>query len=266
MKDILIIGAGWLGLPLAGHLLSQGYRVHGTTTQPDKLAELKRWGLKGHLYGLGDDPAGLPKADQLIFTVPPTKGGTGYAEKAAALFQHLAEQGTSQAIYTSSTAVYSPSPNYQNEDAPASSTEGSAPVLLLVEQQLRSTFSQALVVRLGGLIGPGRHPGRFLGGKKELSGGDVPVNYTSLEDACRLILELIVRESVGTYNVVTPSHPKKSEFYSFASAELGFEPPQFDPVKALEGYKCIDGRRVAEVTSTEYLNTDWKRYLLSLRR
>ena len=32
---VAILGCGWLGLPLAKHLLAQGHRVLGTTTSPE---------------------------------------------------------------------------------------------------------------------------------------------------------------------------------------------------------------------------------------
>jgi len=40
-KTISILGCGWLGLPLAQHLIERSFTVNGSTTTADKCAQLK---------------------------------------------------------------------------------------------------------------------------------------------------------------------------------------------------------------------------------
>lgn len=41
-----ILGCGWLGKPLAEHLLAEGYRVKGSTTTPEKKEILLDAGIE----------------------------------------------------------------------------------------------------------------------------------------------------------------------------------------------------------------------------
>jgi len=42
------IGLGLMGLPMAKHLLSQGYSVHGYDINPDAQQQAKKHGVKIH--------------------------------------------------------------------------------------------------------------------------------------------------------------------------------------------------------------------------
>ena len=42
MKQISILGCGWLGLPLAQQLVHEGYQIHGATTSEKKLIVLEK--------------------------------------------------------------------------------------------------------------------------------------------------------------------------------------------------------------------------------
>ncbi|WP_321539617.1 NAD(P)-binding domain-containing protein [Flavobacterium piscinae] len=45
MKQISILGCGWLGMPLAKHLLQKGYSIKGSTTTETKLELLQNEGI-----------------------------------------------------------------------------------------------------------------------------------------------------------------------------------------------------------------------------
>ena len=45
-KNISIIGCGWLGFPLAKHLIRLGYHIKGSTTSKDKLTKLESEGIE----------------------------------------------------------------------------------------------------------------------------------------------------------------------------------------------------------------------------
>ena len=74
------------------------------------------------------------------------------------------------------------------------------------------------VVRLGGLIGPGRAPGRFLAGRRELPLGDAPVNLLHLTDAVG-VLECILESQAGATRLTyaRPITRRGGEFYPAAA-------------------------------------------------
>ena len=52
MKQISILGCGWLGLPLAKALLENGFLVKGSTTSVEKLSVLENSGIHPFLIAL----------------------------------------------------------------------------------------------------------------------------------------------------------------------------------------------------------------------
>ena len=45
MKQISILGCGWLGLPLAKSLLEKGFSVKGSTTSLEKISVIENSGI-----------------------------------------------------------------------------------------------------------------------------------------------------------------------------------------------------------------------------
>src|SRR5690606_15302388 len=87
---------------------------------------------------------------------------------------------------------------------------------------------QTTVIRLGGLIGPGRHPGRFFSGKKNVPNGMAPVNLIHLDD-CIGLIEAVIEKNIwnGVFNACAPQHPSRQEFYSNAAKSAGLPLPHF---------------------------------------
>ena len=72
-----IIGCGWLGLPLAKSLISNNYKVKGSTTRKNKLTVLKKEGIDPFLIEITDNSISesissfLKGLDILIINIPP---------------------------------------------------------------------------------------------------------------------------------------------------------------------------------------------------
>ena len=74
------------------------------------------------------------------------------------------------------------------------------------------------ILRFSGLVGPGRHPGRFFAGKKNIPNGKAPVNLIHLQDCIDLTLLILRKEAFGyTFNAAAPHHPQRQEFYTTAA-------------------------------------------------
>lgn len=236
MKTISIFGCGWLGMPLARRLVDTGHHVNGSTTTPAKLASLSAEGIRPYLItpGEAEGHADFFRTDTLIVAVPPklrTQSADDFLnqmQKAAT----AAEEGTvSNVIFISSTSVY-PDINRVVTEQDA----GEQHILVKAEQLfcLNRKFSTS-VIRFSGLVGPGRHPGKFLAGKK-VSGGSNPVNIIHLDD-CIKIIERLMHKPGLVINGCADYHPTKRAFYSQAARSLNLDPPLFDDAQS--PYKIV---------------------------
>ncbi|AYA36221.1 SDR family NAD(P)-dependent oxidoreductase [Hymenobacter oligotrophus] len=248
--SIAVLGCGWLGLPLGSTLAQAGYQVAGSTTTPEKLALLKANGIQPHLLRLGPSTPPseiaplLAGSHVLVLSVPPSRTAPERAAYPAALAPVVAAVAASavrHVVFISSTGVYPDEPRLMTE-ADAVATAQAENHLLQAEALFGqpSQAWQTAVLRLGGLMGPGRAPGRFLAGRTEVPQAQAPVNMLHLDDAVGVVRAVIEQQCWGvTLNVCAPAHPTRAAFYQTAAAHLGLPAPMFSPHDERSG-KCID--------------------------
>ncbi|MBB4601706.1 nucleoside-diphosphate-sugar epimerase [Hymenobacter luteus] len=261
---VAVLGCGWLGLPLARTLVEAGYRVHGSTTTPGQLLTLRDAGIRPFLLSLSPSlsvidadtlQALLHGAEVLVLNVPPSRAA-GSPEAYPALLQPVAEAatlaGVRHVLLVSSTGVYADEPRIMREsDAQAAIT---AEVPLLQAEALFQS-EQHTVVRLAGLIGPGRSPGRFLAGRAGVPHGEAPVNLIHLQDCINLLSSIIEQELWGyTFNASAATHPTRRTFYTAAATRLGLQPPTF--LEETTGGKQIDSSLIRELTGYQFRHED----------
>ena len=97
--------------------------------------------------------------------------------------------------------------------------------MLAAEEVLRE-HTNVTILRLAGLYGYGRQPGRRMAGK-EVTGGDAPVNLVHRDDVVAVITKVIEENISGIFNVCADLHPSRREVYTAQAERLGFEPPHF---------------------------------------
>ena len=250
---ISILGCGWLGLPMGRLLASAGHTVRGSTTSPGKLPALQAAGLAPHLIRLPTAPdetlyadaPGFWDADVLIVAVPPPRGVPDRAAASRVQLEAVAAEATRAGVpwvvYCSSTGVYPPlnravaeadaGPDLGSHHGPL--REGGAAVWA-AEQTLRAHDAfETTVLRLAGLYGPGRPPGRFLAGKTDLPGGASPVNLVHQGDVIAAVHRLLARAPADpslrrdTLNLCADEHPSRADFYPEQARRLGLAPPTF---------------------------------------
>ncbi|MXV15681.1 SDR family oxidoreductase [Hufsiella ginkgonis] len=235
-KTISILGCGWYGLPLAESLVGDGFTVKGSTTSADKLDLLGGKRIQPFLIELGKKPGqtdpGFFTCDVLIVTLPPKRGRDGaedyltrleYLKKAAIRYK------VPRLIFTSSTGVYGDHNSIVDEDTPPQPDSDSGKLLLNAENLLRSCPEfKTTVIRFGGLIGPGRDPGRFFAGKKQIANGKAPVNLVQLYDCIGITKAILVHDAFGDiFNACSADHPEKKDFYERAANISGLPVPEF---------------------------------------
>lgn len=258
---ISILGCGWLGFPLAKALLNRKLKVKGSTTSTVKFDLFRSTGIVPYLVQFNAESyepelQDFLDSDILIIAVPPGRrspGGPENYRKMTALLKPLLEENRriSKIIYISSTSVYPESNAVLTESAAVGPETESAMAILEFEKMLSGLKIQSVILRLAGLIGPGRTPGRFFAGKTNIPNGLAPVNLIHLDDVIALINKLIdQKHAEGIYNGCAPVHPTKQEFYTLAAIAEALPLPEFIAEK--KAWKVIDTERTDRELNFRY--------------
>lgn len=271
-ETISLLGCGWLGFPLALNLISRGFKVKGSTTSPDKLAIFKESGIDPYLVQFdtvsnNPDLHDFLDADILIVSVPPGRrsidGMANYRKMAETIKDQIVNSRVSRLIFISSTSVYPDSNSILTEFSSIDPETESGIVLAETEALLSSLNMKVILLRLSGLIGPKRMPGRFFAGKTNIPNGLAPVNMIHQDDVISLINCLIDFETAeGVYIGCSPSHPSKEEFYTLAASSEQLNPPTFISEKLR--WKLISSERTNRELSFTYKYPslmDWLRQI-----
>lgn len=246
-KEISILGCGWLGEPLAYYLISAGYSVKASTRGTAKHKKLKTNQVTPFQLDLNVN-AVIPKdflnSEVLIICIPPGKQ-LNYRSQFDNLIGEISQSNIEQIIYISSTSVYAQQDQAIIEDHAVYASSERAQTLLDVENAFRELDSvDCQILRFAGLAGPGRNPGRFLAGKKDLPNGNAPVNFIHLNDCIGIIEQLIVQNpGKKTFHACAPIHPKKSEFYPYFAKKMGLQEPHFT-IAETTTYKLINPEKL----------------------
>jgi nucleoside-diphosphate-sugar epimerase len=247
---VSILGCGWLGKPLGTALARAGYSVMGSTTTQEKVAVLEEAGIMAFVFDVGQllsGGAALPffNSDVLVISLP-HGARAGKAEEYVSRIHNIiaaAHRGRIKSIILiSTTSVY---PNFNRvvteEDADVRNP------IVQAEKIVRESGISNTILRFAGLSGPGRHPGRFLAGRRDVSGGNVPVNLIHLDD-CIEIIKRVIQNNVWNevLNACADDHPTRKAFYTHAAMDLGLQPPVFsDDCEA--DYKIVSNERLKAV-------------------
>jgi nucleoside-diphosphate-sugar epimerase len=148
--NLLIIGSGWLAQPLAQHWQRQGHAVRLTTRQTAQQKRLQRQNLTVDLFALGDDLSAHQELDAVVFAT------TCQDLKAHQSSLNTLPSNTGK-LFISSTSVCANDGQTHTETSTALNPESPLQAIEACFQQ----DPQASILRLAGLVGPQRHPGRF---------------------------------------------------------------------------------------------------------
>lgn len=252
IKTISIIGYGWLGGPLALHLLAQGYQIKASTTTESKLHEISAAGIKPFLLSLDPDLVckddDIFNTDLLIINFPPRRRAdivTHHTAQIQSIIQPIIEYSIPKVLYISSTSVYPSVQRIVTEDDILPAEKGSGQALQIAEQLLMSLpGQQTTVLRLAGLVGGDRLPGRFLAGKTDVDNADAPVNLIHRDDCIGVITNIIDRQMFGQiFNVCMDEHPTRRQFYEVAAKKAGLPMPLFGTQTDCK-YKIVDSSKL----------------------
>ncbi|WP_159567478.1 SDR family oxidoreductase [Budvicia diplopodorum] len=271
MKKVSIIGLGWLGMPLAISLMGKGYPVVGSKTTPDGIEAARMSGIEAYSLVMTPQPEcdandweQLLQCDVLIITLPASRSpeqGEGYRQSVQTLVDSALSKQVPRIIFISSTSVYGDADGEVTEGSPRDAKRPSGKILVELENWLHNLPNLSVdILRPAGLIGPDRHPGRFLAGKQELPEGNCGVNLVHQEDVIAAIELLLAQPDGGrVYNLCAHMHPRKRDFYPMMAKALGVALPSFTPTQRTSLGRIINGQKICRELGFEYQFPDPER-------
>lgn len=264
-QRVSILGCGWLGFPLGVQLLRDGHFVRGSTTTKEKIPLIEEAGIEPYFIQLnpiisGDDVISFFNVDTVILNIPPPKVDnrtTFMRQQGEELVSYLNNAPVKKLIMVSSTGVY----GFQNQEAdetdshPPETQNGKG--LLALEKQLSHELNASVsIIRMAGLIGPGRNPGRFLSGREISGNGEEPVNLIHQKDAIGTVISLLKNTDIsGIYNACAQSHPTRKQFYNAAAKKMGLHKPHFKDQEE-RPWKTINSGKIRKTTGYQFIYDD----------
>ena len=165
---VLIVGCGYVGVPLGAELGRLGHEVFGLRRSPAAESELQTAGIQP-LFGDVTQPetlAKLPCAFDWVVNCVAAGGATEnyravYLQGTRNLIEWLAPSPPKKFVYTSSTSVYAQNDGSQvKESSPTEPLAETSKILIETENVLRAAVAErkfpAVILRVAGIYGPDR--------------------------------------------------------------------------------------------------------------
>jgi nucleoside-diphosphate-sugar epimerase len=251
---VLIIGCGYVGLPLGRELVRLGHEVSGLRRTASAQNELKAAGIRP-LFGDVTKPetlAGLPREFDWVVNCVASRGGGAedyrqiYLQGTRHLVDWLAAAPPKKFVYTSSTSVYGQTDGSQvKETSPTGPLAETAKVLLETEKLLLAALVErkfpAVILRVAGIYGPERGHGfkQFLKNEARIEGDGLRfLNMIHRDDLISCIIAALKNGRAGEiYNAVDDEPVTQTNFFRWLAEELGKSPPPAAPGNPEENRK-----------------------------
>ena len=240
---VLIVGCGYVGLPLGAELVRRGHEVFGMRRSDSGSADLQTAGIKPVVADI-TQPASLAKLpgpfDWVVNCVSSGRGAQDYREVylqgTGNLLEWLAPAPPKKFVYTSSTSVYGQTDGSSvKESSPTEPASETAQILVATENLLldaaRAKNFPAVILRVAGIYGPGRGHLflQYLRNEAKISGkGERFINMIHLDDVVGSIIAALQSGRAGDiYNAVDDEAIAQIHFFRWLSETLGKEMPPF---------------------------------------
>jgi nucleoside-diphosphate-sugar epimerase len=250
----LIIGCGYVGLPLGAELVRLGHEVSGLRRSASAENELKAAAIKPLVADITkpDELTKLPRDFEWVVNCVSSTGGDAedyrqvYLQGTRNLIGWLSTTPPKKFVYTSSTSVYGQTDGSQvKETSPAEPVAETAKVLLETEKLLLAAVTErkftAVILRVAGIYGPDRGHWfkQFLKNEASIEGdGSRFLNMIHRDDLIGCIIAALKNGRPGEiYNAVDDEPVNQTNFFQWLAATVGKYPPSSMPENPVENRK-----------------------------
>jgi nucleoside-diphosphate-sugar epimerase len=232
---VLIVGCGYVGLPLGVELVRQGHEVCGL--RRSAAEELISAGITPLIADVTapDTLAGLPRDFDWVVNCAASGGGSAddyrqlYLQGTRNLIEWLAAAAPRKFVYTSSTSVYGQTDaSLVKESSPTEPQAETAKVLVETEELLlevaRTKNFPSVILRVAGIYGPDRGHWfkQYLKGEARIEGkGERVLNMIHRDDLIGVILAALKNGRAGEiYNAVDDEPVSQRRFFEWLGGTL----------------------------------------------
>ncbi|MDW8307848.1 MAG: SDR family oxidoreductase [Verrucomicrobiales bacterium] len=242
LMRVLIVGCGYVGLPLGETLVRRGHEVFGLRRSTVADERLRASGIVPLHADISqpDTLKVLPFGFDWVVHCAATQGGgvedyqRVYLHGNLNLIEWLGACPPRKFVYTSSTGVYGQNDgSVVTEESPTAPGSPTAQVLVAAEQVLLAAAKEgrlpAVILRVAGIYGPGRGYWlrQFLSGQARLEGrGQRVLNMIHRDDLVSAIETALVSGRPGEiYNVVDDEPVCQRDFFQWLASQTGLPMP-----------------------------------------
>ncbi len=259
---VLIVGCGYVGLPLGAELARQGYEVFGLRRTTATAGQLRLSGIHP-LHGDITRPQELAKLpapfDWVVNCVATAGGGVEdyrrvYSRGTRNLISWLSATAPRKFVYTSSTSVYGQNDgSWVDETSPVDPAAATAQVLAETEKTLLAAARRdgfpAVILRVAGIYGPdrGHWLKSFLKNEARIDGnGERVLNMIHRDDVVGATIAALKHGAPGAiYNAVDDEPVGQIALFKWLAEALRQRLPPSVPEKPDARKRGVTNKRVS---------------------
>lgn len=252
-KEIVIYGAGWLGLPLALKFALNHYEVW-ISPKP------KEFELPANVFPIDfrftkeieNFPKFMFEKQIQIWAIPPRLTKNKLEEYLGFLkfwINHIPKNNPIKIVFTSSTSIYCDGLGEVDENGILCEESS----MFQAEKIIQESGLDFLIFRLGGLMGKDRYPAKYFS-RKIIREGNSRVNYIHQKDVIDFIFEGVEKGLSGIYNLVAPVHPLKKELALKDCKNREIPPPK--EIHSKSNNKIINSQKIMRALNKKFTYPD----------
>ncbi len=237
---LFVFGLGYSALALARALQSSGWRIAGTTRNPEKRAEFAAAGIEAHLFErdrpLAYAAGALAGTTHLLSSIPPAEAGDPVLDRHQADLERC--RTFAWAGYLSTTGVYGDQGGaWVDEATPVAPTVARSRRRVAAEGQWLASGLPVHVFRLAGIYGPGRSALDAIraGSARRIVKPGQTFGRIHVDDIVQVLRASMARPNPGAiYNLADDLPAASDDVVVHAAALLGLPPPPAIPFEQAE--------------------------------
>jgi nucleoside-diphosphate-sugar epimerase len=259
---VLIVGCGYVGVPLGAQLVQQGHEVFGLRRTAPADASLKAAGIQPLVADITQpgDLAKLPGPfDWVVNCVASNRGGVEeyrqvYLQGSRNLLDWLAASPPKKFVYTSSTSVYGQTDaSAVKETSPTEPSSETSRILVETEKLFLAAAQErkfpAVILRVAGIYGPDRGHLflKYLKNEARIEGqGERLINMIHLDDLVTVVIAALKSARPGEiYNAVDDEPVAQIHFLRWLSETLGkWMPPATEETENADRKRGVTNKKV----------------------